>query len=361
MAEVEPARAATPPAGSGRLKPFAELGLLLLVGLACALALAAYSRSLPPARQRKFDASALERVKDDRPDIVFIGNSMVYTRFDEQLLNELVRPTKVSLIATSASQSAIWYAQLRYSVAAARAPVRRVVIFFRDRELTLPALRATGSFTKNLERWLPKPDPIVRRKLAPPKPGPIQALGFALADAAPLERVRARATDVTDDALVSVFLHSDPNALHRRVNRLFRVDELRDRADDAQPNWDETAPFSAVVSESFLPDMLDVARANDIELEFVRLRRRRTAEGKPEKPGVPEYLAELRRYLLAHGARYRDLSPNGWESLDLYGSGDHIAGPRLRAYTRLFVRNERSLFDVSALGPARGRAEKQPP
>jgi hypothetical protein len=353
----------THPAGSKPTRrAYLELGALVLVAAACALVLASFSRSQPPAPRKDFDSRVLDRLRGDRPDLVFIGNSMVYTRFHEDLLNELVRPTKVSLIATSAAQSAIWYAQLKHSVAKAGVPIRRVAIFFRDRELTLPALRATGPFSKNLERWLPEPDPVIRKKLAPPAPGPVQELGFLLAEIAPVERLRRRAASAVELAIARRFASGvEPGLLRRRVNRLFRVDELRDRADDAQPAWDETAPFSEVVASSFLPDMLAVAREHGFELEFVRLRKRRSAEGRPEKPGVPEYLAELREYLRRNGAAYRDLSKNRWEAARLYGSGDHIARAKLKEYTKLFARHERSLFEFSAPRLDRKSGRKRPP
>ena len=323
------------------------LGALLLAGFATLGFVVVLSHAVARIERAEFDPRPLQRIEKQKPDVVFIGNSMVYTRFDEPLLNELVRPTKVKLLATPAAESAIWYAQFKYYVAAPRTGVKRAVIFFRDRELTLPHLRTTGRFRTNIERASAKRDPVIAKKLAVVEKGLLEEVRLTLAHLVPLERVRAGVTDSLDDFVLrasSGFGRATLKVLHDRVNDLFRVEALRDQADEARTLDDELTPFADVVDGSFLPDLIEVARQRNIELWLVRVKKRRVAEGRPEKPGVPEYIVDLRRYLKEHGVHYIDLTPNRWESIDLYGSGDHISPRHERDYTRLFVQHYPELF-----------------
>jgi len=92
--------------------------------------------------------------------------------------------------------------------------------------------------------------------------------------------------------------------------------------------------------------MIKLAQDNGIELSFVRVRRRRTAAGRPDSPEVAAYMNDLRRYLKKHHVGFIDQSNARWESLELYGNGDHIA-PRYRLqYTRLFVKYHPELFKL---------------
>src|SRR5687767_10160187 len=128
-----PPPAGSPAAPSGSPAPRQAWGRLVLLALAGLLSLAVVatlSHTLLQIGRRPFDQRPRELLKRQKPHVVFIGNSMVYTRFDERTLNQLVRPTRVHLLATSAAQSALWYAKLKYTVAASRVPVRRVAIFF---------------------------------------------------------------------------------------------------------------------------------------------------------------------------------------------------------------------------------------
>ena len=342
-----------PPPSAPRPQAWRRLGILLASGVVALAVVTALSHTLLGIRP-EFNSRPLENIKRSKPDIVFIGNSMVYTRFDERFLNELVAPTKVELLTEGATLSAIWYAQLKYSVVASRVPVRRVAIFFRDRELTLPTARTTGRFAEPLERARSKRDPLMERKLAPAA-GPLEELNHKLDWLVPVERLRGPSSYALENGVFRVLTlgqKADVRVLRQRINRLFRVDELRSGADDSQWLEDQPTPFAEVVDGSFLPDMIDLAKKHDFDIWFVRVKKRRIAEGKPERPGFPKYLADLRRYLTRQGAHLIDLTSDPWETIALYGSGDHIAPRHRRNFTRHFVESHPELFRFADQKPA---------
>jgi hypothetical protein len=93
-----------------------------------------------------------------------------------------------------------------------------------------------------------------------------------------------------------------------------------------------------------LPDILDLVTESQIPTVFVRVRTRARARGMPEPKALSEYIGGLRRYIEQRGAGFIDMSREDWESIELYGNGDHIADRYKAYYTREFVAHEPDLF-----------------
>jgi len=331
-----------------RRRALVTLGLGLASIVATLLSITWLSRRLPREPRAKYQTLPLRRIQRRKPQVVLIGNSMVETRFDHKLLNQLTAPTRVELIALGGSESAVWYAQLKNYVVASGVPVRRVAIFFRDTEITLPALRTTGPFGSNLDRAIPKPDPVISKKIKPPSAGPIDDLRNLLKSIAPVGRLRQTMSSRSDDLIMRV---STPFAasigLEKKkkiVNRQFRVESLRGDVDEERAPWDDSRPFPEVVEASFLPDILKLAKDHKIPLTFVRVRRRKMAAGRPDRPELVTYLREFKRYIKKRGADFLDLAGDDWETIEMYASTDHIDRRYKAKYTRLFVKHHADLF-----------------
>jgi len=298
----------------------------------------------PEPERLPFDARPLVRIKANRPSVVLIGNSMVYTRFDSRLLNELVHPMRVEVIAMGGSKSAVWYAQLKHTVVASGVRPLRVVLFFRDRELT-QLVNTDGGEARRLERAVRGTDPVIERRLAARGEASFD-LRQALAPVMPVERLRAAWWERVDGLAMrfSAALVDGPREAARKaaINRLFGVDALRA---DAERTTVADQPVKAKDFESsFLPDIIALARQHDIPLTFARVRGRGHAKGIPDSQGGARYQRRLRAYLRKQGVKFLDLTQNEWESENLYASGDHIAKRHRAEYTRRFVREYPALF-----------------
>lgn len=320
-----------------------ELGVVAACGALALGLVVLLARAAPEPKPAPFDARPLVRMKTNRPSVVLLGNSMVYTRFSAPLLNELVSPTRVEVIAIGGSKSAVWYAQIKHTVVASGVRPLRLVLFFRDRELT--QLVNSDGDARRLARTVRSTDPVIDRKLAPRGDASFD-VGRAFTGVAPVERLRARWWDRVDALATrfSVALVDGPPEKSRKsvINRLFEVDALRQDAEGAAP---ADRPITAQDFESsFLPDIFELARRHDIALTFARVRTRRHAAGNPDSRGTAKYLRRLRAYLERQGGTYLDLTKNEWESEDLYASGDHIAKKHRARYMRRFVQEYPELF-----------------
>lgn len=322
---------------------FSFLGLTLL-GL---LFVTALSRSLPPPPRAPFDRRALEQLKRLNPEFVLIGNSMVQTRFDENLLRRLLRPHRVAVLGVSATKSAVWYLMLKNLVVLSGTHPR-VIQFFRDGELTDPRARALGPEHIKLERVSVDSEPLVEGKLAPPLREPIARLGWFRDRAMPFGRLHVQTAPLLDDVAVAcsrlLWRNADRDVRKREINDLFALGNLRTAEVPADPVvGGGSADFKDLVDASFLPDTCQLAREHGIPLTFVRVRTRDAASGVPDD-FERQYIADLARYVRGCGAEFYDMYDATWESLDMYGNGDHIAAKFKYRYTGLFVDHMAQIF-----------------
>jgi hypothetical protein len=240
----------------------------------------------------------------------------------------------------------VWYSMLKNYVIAGGARPRRVLIFFRYSELTDLTLRESGMDRWQIDRACPERDPIVEDRLSPPPSHPVRRLARALGALVPVERLKEYAEDpaarlahrVTGRAARDIPADQLPDVL----NAPFDLPNLR--ASAAARSNDEIPRVENVVGRSLLPPMLELARAHDIPLTFVRIRPQSVANGEPESPAARRYVRDLKRYIEARGAGFVDMTDAEWESAGLYRSGDHIAGRYHRRYTELFFEHLPELF-----------------
>jgi hypothetical protein len=337
-----------------------DLGVVAAWGVLAFGAVVLLSRLSPEPVLAPFDSRHRARLVSTRPHVVLIGNSMVYTRFDSRILNELVSPTRVDVLAIGGSRSVVWYALLKHTVVASGVRPRRVVVFFRGKEI-VELERRGGELA--LAHSIDGHDAIIEEKYGTRAGGRDDG---PLAELVPWERLRAASWNRIDALALrfSTALADGPVGERRkkRINRLFGVEALRpepeeaDERADALEDVDERADGSGKsagdkrkrghysIEGSFLPEMFELAKKNDIALTFAHVRMRRHAAGEGDTPGQAKFVRALRAYVEKHGATYLDLTQDEWETLDFYGRGDHTAPHHKRAYTRRFASAHPELF-----------------
>ena len=115
---------------------------------------------------------------------------MVQSRINERALNKAIAPRKGVSLALGGSMTALWYTQiLNYVVPSGHRPTR-LLIFFRNAELTRPRDQTTGSDLFNIQRASVTESPVVSAKLIPPWRNPSERLHYYLWRAVPIERLR---------------------------------------------------------------------------------------------------------------------------------------------------------------------------
>lgn len=243
----------------------------------------------------------------------------------------------------------MWYLMMKNLIAVQSPPPRTVILFFRDRQLTLPAHRTGGGYRKTIETYMrdqePVLDELLRTSERQQKPWP-ERVSQAMY---PVQWRRERCREsVLSTALDLVASHQEYGRIRDDARDLFQPRNLRR---DAGQNFeqeegslrvldDEEMDFAAAVGDSFLPHLLEIARDRQIHLVLYRVKRKPRADGRlaRESPTTPAYFQALRACVEKAGAQFIDETRDAEVTLDFYGSDDHVAPAMMKSYTELFWR-----------------------
>ena len=342
---------APPPAWSW---PKVAAMIALVLGLPVLLAYGVSAR-------RAFDDTPLRLLRQTQPEIVLLGDSMLETRIDPPTLDR-VAGRRCHVLAQPGTSSAVWFLEMKNIVAPLEPPPRTVIVFFRARQLTLPAHRTAGRYRKTIESFMQGGEPLFEKLTAEPGVESASLLERLSLAVYPVQKRREAAqTKMQSVALDLVADGKDYVAIRAGASQIFSAKQLRgDNEQDEQEAGAESLDaddheFAHAVGQSFLPAMLELAKARGMQMIFFQVKRRPKADGRPaeESATAPAYRQALREYLEAHGARLFDETREPDVTRDFYGSGDHVSRKKSAAYTALFWRKIEPLIAA----PARAAGE----
>lgn len=305
----------------------------------CAIVLAGAAFLIRPLRAKKehFDTATFKRIETRAPDFVFIGDSLLGYSIEPALLEHAIGGRKVELLWHGGAASAAWYLYLKNFVVAAGVHPRRVFIFIHDAVLTDPRFRTSGKYAQQLQRLCRADDPLFR-ELTKPTRERLWWLPRFVAMLFPADSNRAHYQEKAD-RLIRRLVARNRNAareLETNANQLFDVANVR--ADEPVVTSEEEKPFESVVTTSFLPPIVALARDNNFPITFVRPKKRPGADAEVDsKPPMQAYYASLRRYLAPTGCDLADLTSDETITADMFVDSVHIAAPARARYTMHFA------------------------
>ncbi len=332
------------------------MAFVLVVALAPAIILRATHE--PASKRADYYAATdltkeIRQLRESKPDLLLLGNSMLFTRIDVPTL-EKESGLKCQLLTSPGAASAVWYLYLKNIVAPSEVKPKRVVIFFRDRFLTWPQFKTRGihePYFKSVQRVFGEPvvDEILgeaaRRQL-----GFRKTIDDAIASTYPSDGSDDRARALFDDLAMDLSsLGAGKRDRRDHMREHFDLSNLRtDVGLDFVENEDAASPpkidygwpapqFAADPALSFLPHMIDVAKEAGLELCFYRVKRRPNETGlRRQDPELEEYIADLQAWIEGQGYSLIDVSNDPEIRLEAYADGDHIAPDQMEWYTRRF-------------------------
>lgn len=307
----------------------------------------------------------------NNPEVVFLGNSMVYTRINPTYLSDITG-TPIGMLAGGGTEMPTWYLQAKNVIAPAVKPGTNIVIFFRGDDLTHTevstsvqakcfedtfraseedefdaiAHRNLTRFERfrdllvdhySIQQWSPDVTKLVLRVAASPMLPDLLSSTF--------KRRLGDGTDVNAKEIIDLFAD-----LELATEDLFSSGKLRS---SPAPNLPKYPEFSAVFAESFLPLMMDVIQEYELSIIFVHVQSQANANGIVSRSeNASQYLGALQQYLASKGARYYDLTGDPAITLSMYGVGDHIAPDSMERYMEIFVERLPRLFERATPLPA---------
>ena len=338
--------------GALRLTATLLLTALMFVGLSL-------RSTAGDGQSSRFDGSTRRRIEREQPSHVLLGNSMMDSRIDEQTLAKALG-RRVSKVWYGGAASAGWYLMLKNQIVAAKHRPDTVTLFFRDDMLVRPQFRTTGRYGRLLERQADGPNRGFDRILAGKsvdRRGAAWAWFASATGADELHRAAEAQVQLLANRLAGALTNPlDVEARRSKVRDAFAGEQSEDEDREGEisgEDWGE----SVALEQSFLPPIVRLTEEAGIRLNLVRVQRsahNRKLQTKQQNAMVMQHLVELRRFCAEHGVTFVDLNGSDWILPDWYqGRGDHIRTKRRAAYTKAFVRHQRSLFGQTA--PTRKR------
>ena len=299
-----------------------------------------YPAPLGPQFDPDIKKTNITEIDNYQPDLILIGDSVLYEGIDPALLTEELGVRSYSL-AVAGSGTASWYLVMKNVILEAEYHPKYIVILFRNTMLTVPQYRTTGRYFELLDDFAGKNESLVTQ------------LAF-INEMSPLERFAERYVPIysarleirqdldnlirytpasifgcnrncTDDAVDSIFgREMDPVALNQMMedaaSTLFASKEL---------------DFDKQIDASFLPYMIQLAQRNNIELIFVR-----TKFFCPRPSKLAQYTASLDAYLTTQKDVYLiDYSDDPLVKDEYYKDSLHMNPYGQHEFTKIFADN----------------------
>jgi hypothetical protein len=142
-------------------------------------------------------------------------------------------------------------------------------------------------------------------------------------------------TEAVDQAAASIFASS------RMIPDLLNKRQLEDerRQDSAKKD------MIFQPEKTFLTPIIELCRAQNIQLVFIRVKRRRDLEPGRQPKELLEYMDKLARYLHDNQAHLLDYTDNHAIQIEHFGEGDHLNRQSGRMlFTELLADNLRKLL-----------------
>ncbi|MFC1474637.1 hypothetical protein ACFLQK_01210 [bacterium] len=330
-----------------------------------------------PYKKEPFDRRPIFKIRETRPAFIFIGNSLLKTRIDEEVLNRKLGAGRALCLGVNRTFSAHWFLQLKNYVVHSGHKPEAVFIFFSDTVLTNPE-RNTGEETrKSIEKMSRPREPLLNKVLS-------SDMGF-------FERAGERARGIysirvyreelerfirllsyvhvsprklvhqLDSTFPGIFKRIIPNSEKRpeaikwqrflyKVNNTFSLNnkDLRKiSGEDAAPREVyEQLDFDGRLNSSFLPHIARLGKKHDLNLVFVRVQHRPAPNGETaDSWQMRKYMRYLEEYIERRGFVFYDFSGDPLLTRDMYLDLWHIDPKSRQKYTRIFVRRMADILE----------------
>lgn len=289
-----------------------------------------YPRDVKPQFNNYVRKKYLKDIDEQKPVVVLLGDSMLAPAVNLNILSQTL-DKKVMGIGLPGSASTLWYLIAKNNILEAQYPPQYLVIFFRDSMLTVPGYRVTGRYFEQIDEFAGPKDGELVKKAYLNQMNPLekwaeawfppfgsrwnirQGLDARIRYALPAQIGCDQ--PCMDTAMEVVFgdLNMDPHFLSDAIAA----------ADDYL--YSKTAlDFDKQVDASFLPDLIQLAKAHNVQLILVRMRILRFAEPGSEPPALRTYNEKLAAYLADNGVVYLDYSGEQSLTRDAFSDPLHM-------------------------------------
>lgn len=288
-------------------------------------------------------------LETEKPDILFIGNSITDGGLDEKELSIKLNK-KVSKVAIGGSHTAWWMLYIKNVILNSSYKPKYLVIIFRRNILTLPELRVKGRYYRNLAPLMTDDESLLnnlayKRSLSP--------LEFFLYENFYIFREREFIKKQIEDWVkgkISLLFSNDKSLANKTIKKVFStshfdMQRLRKSQDKEEKILDsEQYDFNLAVESSFLPHMIEMLKNAGVKPIFIASKMRTSAKNHKQHPNYKDYFKDLRKYLNNKNIPFYILASDKRLQENHYADGDHFNEQGREIFTNIIQEKIEDVF-----------------
>jgi len=299
-----------------------------------------YPHDLGPQFSKAIRLDLQRPINAQHPQDILLGNSIIVNGIDDELF-QAITERKTLQMAFNGAASAYYYLILKNIIATADAMPEYVLLFFIDNWLTKPDLMVNGNpFLQIMDEVAGDHETVLLRKAYLNQLNPLVVFldsHFMLFG----ERltIREKIDARIKYPLSDWFMDCGKACLDANLDKAFFYDNMLPAPDTNKIFHDEWSgrewDFNARLTESFLPDLLEISRQKEIRLVFVREKNSRFMDLQAESPAMRHYFQDLAAYLHRENIPLLDFSHDPTLSVELFRDRMHFVPAARPIFTRL--------------------------
>lgn len=323
-----------------------------------------------PYDKESFYKGPLREIRREKPEFVFLGNSLLGTRILESKLEKLLGGRKVYLLKEGGTYTAIWYLKFKNYLVASGVKPKAVFVFFRREEIMKPSMNIDRKFLRSIQRVSLDEEPVYDRVINSNK-----TLKNRIEDATmnfySIRVITPILLDLIESVALAPVMKKDTRFMMNRyfgmypdmmtenqkkehmVKRRVFVSGVNFRFDVESKNLrkavkpegvidsqeEEPSGFTDDPDKTFIPHIVQLAKDNGIQLVFVKIQTIPPADGKIRRSKAEQkYLDDLKRYFDENGVLFYDFTGDPEITRDMYNDSVHIGAKDKEKYTEIFYK-----------------------
>jgi len=303
-----------------------------------------YPRDIRPQFDPYVRKTFIQKLDTEQPEIALLGDSMLGPAVDGNRVTQELNK-KTVLFGFPGTASTIWYLIFKNNFMVAEHKPKYIAIFFRDTMMTLPEYRVTGKYFDLVDEFASPKDSDLIKKAYLNQMTPLEKLAEGYF---PIYSSRWQIRETIDYYLryylSTKFLGCDKDCMENSLDTVFDENNMDilflgnaiAEADDYLYKGD-ALDFDKRVSKSFLPEIIQLCKENDVQLILVRMRILRYIGSQPKPPGFDKYFEDLRTYLEKNGVIYLDYAGEEQLTPEYFTDSLHLNEAGKAVFTGMFI------------------------
>ncbi len=256
------------------------------------------------------------------PEVLFVGNSMVYDNIDLETFRDNVS-SKTFTITSAGARPSFWYLVLKNLVITIQNKPKLVIIPFRDAEWMETKIARFGRYKKSLDIMSKHNEPLLKKLTYNESPLGIVSGILTFRQ----ENIHYDIEGYLYNYVVNELLDdvaevkqcAYPNGCERprtisgQIRRVIYCtfspkDNYRYSDECAGFERPDAVDFNQAVENSYLPEIIKIAQENNIILLLVRMKAAEDLVPNTQPPSLKKYIKDFSEYLEANKIAFIDFS-----------------------------------------------------